>query len=253
MTHRSTPTILIVDDDVDICRNLSDILDDLGYHVDYAHDGRAGLELAIGREYDLAIVDLRMPVMDGLELAREIRRTSAATVSLLVTAWAAPETRDRALAAGAWTILEKPIDFPVLLGLLEEALDQPLVLIVDDDRDLCDSLWDLLRARGFRVSLAHEVRAALSMLERPVHEVVIIDLKLPDGDGYSVLQQVKRVNPGAGTIMITGRPNEDDRVASRARAEGAKAVCWKPFDVPELLATLDGLIERRAVREEVRP
>ena len=41
---------------------------------------------------------------------------------------------------------------------MEEAIDQPMVLVVDDDRDLCDNLWDLLRDRGFRVSLAHDLQ-----------------------------------------------------------------------------------------------
>ncbi len=241
MAERPQPRILIVDDDVDICRNLSDILTDLGYQVDYAHDGRAGLELALKQPYEVAILDLRMPVMDGIELAGELRRKSAGTVSLLVTAWASPEMRDKAHAAGTWTILDKPVDLRALLGRVEEALDQPLVLVVDDDEDLCNNLWDLLRARGFRVSLAHGVRSAIELLGRASHQVVIIDLKMPDGDGYSVLEQVQRVNPQAGTIMITGRPAEDERIAGRVLAEGADALCFKPFNVQELIDKLEQL------------
>ena len=47
--------------------------------------------------------------------------------------------------------------FSKLLQLMEEAIDQPLVLVVDDDRDLCENLWDVLRDRGFRVCLAHDL------------------------------------------------------------------------------------------------
>jgi DNA-binding response OmpR family regulator len=122
MSNRSVPRILIVDDDLDICRNMSDILLDLGFAVDYAHDGQAGLELAMTNRYDAAIVDLRMPVMDGIAFARVIRERSLISVALLVTAWAAPETHAQAVAAGTWSILEKPVDFPVLLHHLVEAL-----------------------------------------------------------------------------------------------------------------------------------
>ena len=75
----------------------------------------------------------------------------AGTVALLVTAYAGPATATEAISAGAWKVVPKPVDFPTLLGMVDEALGQPLVLIVDDDHDLCANLWDLLRERGFRV------------------------------------------------------------------------------------------------------
>ena len=90
MTRREEPRILVVDDDPDICDNLSDILSDLGYQVDTAHDGPAALELVSRQPYDVALLDLKMPGMDGLTLYREIKKQRAGTVSLLVTAFAGP-------------------------------------------------------------------------------------------------------------------------------------------------------------------
>ncbi len=243
MSPTQPSRILVVDDDVDICHNLSDILGDLGYHVDCAHDGRAGLELAARSPYDVALVDLRMPVMDGLTLAREIRRLCAGTVSILATAWASAETADMALAAGAWKVLEKPLDFPGLLRLLEQALDQPLVLLVDDDQDLCNGLWDLLRERGFRVSLAHEIARAAELLEQARYQIVLVDLRMPDGDGSSLLRIARGANPRSRMIVITGRREEGDQLVERLAALGADAVCFKPFDLPLLLRTLEGLLE----------
>ncbi len=69
------------------------------------------------------------------------------------------------------------------MTLVDEALDQPLVLVVDDDRDLCANLWDLLRERGFRVSLAHDGREAAEQLRESTFKVVLIDMRIPDGDG----------------------------------------------------------------------
>jgi CheY-like chemotaxis protein len=140
-----TSNILVVDDDVDTCRNLSDILTDLGYHVDIAHDGLAALELVRKKPYDVALLDFKMPGMDGLTLYREIKKLRAGTVAVIVTAYAGGDTVEAARAAGAWQVLPKPVDFPKLLGLVNEALEQPLVMVVDDDQDLCSNLWDLFR------------------------------------------------------------------------------------------------------------
>src|SRR5579884_2242275 len=168
------PSILVVDDEVDTCKNLSDILTDLGYRVDIAHDGLTALDLVRRNAYDLALLDLKMPGMDGLTLYREIKKLRGGTVTIIVSAYASTETTEEALAAGAWQVLPKPIDFPKLLKLVDEAIDQPLVLVVDDDPDLCQNLWDVLRERGYRVSFAHDEQAAARHLQDTTFRVVLI-------------------------------------------------------------------------------
>jgi DNA-binding response OmpR family regulator len=237
------PSILVVDDEVDTCRNLSDILTDLGYHVDVAHDGLSALELVRQHNYDVALLDLKMPGMDGLTLYREIKKLRGGTVTLIVSAYASHETSEQALAAGAWQVLPKPIDFPRLLKLVDEAVGQPLVLVVDDDPDLCSTLWDLLRERGYRVAVAHDEQHAGAQLRDTTFRAVLIDMRLPDGDGSRVFRLVRESNPQARTVLITGHRSEMDRVVQRVVEEGADAVCYKPFDVPRLLATLERLTQ----------
>jgi two-component system, NtrC family, response regulator HydG len=235
------PRILVVDDDRDICRNLSDIMTDLGCEVDYAHDGLSAIELVQRRPYEIALLDLKMPGMDGLTLYQEIKKRRAGTVSLLVTAYASPATTLLALAAGAWKVVSKPVDFRSLLALIDEALGQPLVLVVDDDHDLCHNLWEILRERGFRVSLAHDGREAASQLKEMNFDVVLIDMRIPEGDGNTVFQVVREVNPAARTVLATGHRTEMDQLIAQMIADGADAVFYKPFDVAELLQKLEQL------------
>jgi two-component system response regulator HydG len=235
------PFILVVDDEVDTCQNLSDILTDLGYRVDTAYDGLTALDLVRRNPYDVALLDLRMPGMDGLTLYREIKKLRGGTVTIIVSAYASAETTEAALAAGAWQVLPKPIDFPRLLKLVDEAIDQPLVLVVDDDPDLCQNLWDLLRERGYRVSFAHDEQTAAGQVRDTAFRVVLIDMKLPDGDGGRVFRLVREANPQARTVLITGHRSELDQLVQRVVQEGADAVCYKPFDVPKLLSTLEKL------------
>jgi two-component system, NtrC family, response regulator HydG len=239
-------SILVVDDDVDTCRNLSDILTDMGYQVDTAHDGPAALELARRRAYDLALLDFKMPGMDGLTLYRELRKVQAETVAIVVTAFAGKATAAEALAAGAWRVLPKPVDFPKLLGLVDQALGQPLVMVIDDDPELCASLWDLLRERGYRVGIAHDEPQAARRLGDRTFAVVLIDMKLPQGDGARVFRLVRETNPQARTVVITGARPEVDQLLRQVLAEGADAVCYKPFDVPQLLRTLAQLTGGKA-------
>jgi DNA-binding NtrC family response regulator len=238
-------SILVVDDDVDTCHNLQDILCEMGYQVDIAHDGLQALELVRQKPYDIALLDLKMPGMDGITLYREIRKVQASAVALVVTAFATGTSAEQALAAGAWHVLSKPVDLGRLLDLVQTVVGQPLVMVIDDDHDLCDNLWDLLREHGFRVGLAHDGDEAARQLAGQKYRVVLIDMRLPTGDGSQVFRLVRDVNPDARTVVITGHREEMDTLVQRVVAEGADAICYKPFDVPGLLATLQRLAQKR--------
>lgn len=233
--------ILVVDDEEDICANLRDILTDLGYGVDTATSGSAALELVRQKPYEVALLDLKMPEMDGVTLYRKIKEIRADTVAIVVTAYASDETAEMALDAGAWKIVPKPVEIPRLMSLVEEALDQPLVLIVDDDHDLCQTLWDTLRDRGYRVETAHDLPTARSRLSGREFKVVLLDMKLPDGDGCEVFRTVRELCPSARTVVITGHRSELEEAVAVVLKEGADDVCYKPFDVPTLLNKIQRL------------
>jgi DNA-binding response OmpR family regulator len=231
-------SVLVVDDEPDLCVNMADILGDLGYRVDTAHDGPSALELVRRTPYDVALLDLRMPGMDGLELYHRIKELRAGTIAIVVTAFATTATTQKALAAGAWGVLPKPVDLPSLLRLVEQAIDRPLVLIVDDDRDLCANLWDLLRERGYRVDLAHDEEQAAAFLRDRAFHIVLLDLKLPGGSGANLLPRIRAASMRSRTILITGQGEETERLVAQVLHDGADAVCYKPFDIPRLLGLI---------------
>jgi DNA-binding response OmpR family regulator len=236
--------ILIVDDEPDTCANLSDILTDLGYQVDTANDGFAALELVKKHPYEVALLDLRMPGMDGLELYRRMREISAETVAIVVTAYASSDTAKSVLATGAWKILPKPVNIGSLLNVVAQALDTPLVLVVDDDHDLCENLWEILRERGYRVCIAHDLPEAEKKLGEHRFHVVLIDMRLPTGTGQDLLRTLRNVDPEASAVLITGYRSEMEAKVQNALEAGANAVCYKPFDVEKLLSTVEALSSR---------
>src|SRR3974377_6588 len=81
----SGPSILVVDDERDTCQNLNDILTDMGYDVAIADDAATALEVGRRKRFDVALLDLMMPGMDGIELYRAIKRERPETVAFIVT------------------------------------------------------------------------------------------------------------------------------------------------------------------------
>jgi DNA-binding response OmpR family regulator len=110
--------ILLVEDDRDVAEYTRRQLEDEGHAVVVCHEGGAGLRTAEQGAFDILVLDVMLPVMDGLEITRRLRRGHLRTPILLLTARDAPEDVVRGLDAGADDYLAKPFSFDVLLARL---------------------------------------------------------------------------------------------------------------------------------------
>jgi len=108
--------ILVIEDDKDIAHLVELHLRDAGHEVIVAHDGKAGLELALSNPYDLIILDLLLPGVDGLEICRRVRAASAYTPILMLTAKSTELDRVLGLEIGADDYLTKPFGIRELLA-----------------------------------------------------------------------------------------------------------------------------------------
>ena len=125
----SKKTILVVDDDKSILRTFTRILQKSGYEIDVAETGREAMDKAENQHYDLALVDIRLPDMDGTDLLAKLKKQLQNTVKIMITGFPSLETGVKALDEGADAYLVKPVKPQELLLLLEEKLknrEEPL-------------------------------------------------------------------------------------------------------------------------------
>ncbi|WP_164549746.1 response regulator [Altericroceibacterium xinjiangense] len=121
----STTRILLVEDDPLLRELVEMVLEVEGYSVACADNGAAGLEQAERDAFHLVILDLLMPVMDGMRFLEEFRRSAERRPPVLVlSASTTPDMTDRALRAGAAAVARKPIDQEELLGLVRSLLER---------------------------------------------------------------------------------------------------------------------------------
>ena len=114
--------ILICEDEVLLANSLKTLLCSKGFQVELCHDGISGREYALTGIYDLLILDVMMPGMDGLELARSVRALRCTTPILMLTARSSLEDRIAGLNAGADYYLGKPFDSRELLACINALL-----------------------------------------------------------------------------------------------------------------------------------
>jgi len=167
--------VLVVDDEVRIARAIKQGLEQEGYAVDMAHDGEEGYNSATADEYDMIILDVMMPEMNGFEVARKLRADGNATPILMLTA--KDQNRDivEGLDSGADDYLAKPFSFDVLTARVRALLRRPQDAL-SNILSAGDVSMDLLQRRvtrsGQDVNLSGKEFAILEYLMRNKNRIL---------------------------------------------------------------------------------
>ncbi len=169
--------VLLVDDDKEVAEYVRRELEDESFGVVVAHDGATALRLAETSAFDIIVLDVMMPFMDGLQVTRSLRRQSILTPILLLTGRDAPEEIVRGLDAGADDYLTKPFSFDVLLARIRARTRRP------DQKDaqlrFADLVLDLAEHKAWRgqrtINLTRTEFGILECLLRSAGRVVTRD------------------------------------------------------------------------------
>ena len=120
-TSPPSPAILLVDDDVDLCALISDFLLQNGFKLESVHDGRSGLKRGLEGGFDLIILDVMLPVLEGFDVLRQLRKHSSVPV-IMLTARTQQADRIMGLDAGADDYLPKPFEPEELVSRIRAVL-----------------------------------------------------------------------------------------------------------------------------------
>ena len=124
------------------------------------------------------------------------------------------------------------------------------VLIVDDEASVRTSLEKALSKAGYVTKSAGSGNEALKMLQKQSVDIVLSDLKMPDGDGLDLIRGIKMKNTGVEVILLTGFGTVDKAV--EAMKEGAYDFITKPFKKAVILSTIERAIDRQSLAQEKR-
>lgn len=113
-------SVLIADDNVSLCKTMSFVLGRKGYAVTTAGDGPEAIERVKEKPFDMIFMDVKMPVMDGVETYRRIKKIRPGATVMMMTAYAVEDLIQQALEEGAYGIIYKPLDMAAVLRLVGE-------------------------------------------------------------------------------------------------------------------------------------
>jgi DNA-binding NtrC family response regulator len=230
-------SILVVEDETSLRESLREWLTDLGYQVEVASEGEEALRLIEERNFDVALLDLRLPGKNGLQVLREAKAKKPKLVGIIITAYPTTEMAVEAMKMGAVDFLSKPVDLDRLEALVKSKTEPARVgakplLIVDDEPSMRGSLQHWFTDLGYQVETAGDGVEAMKRLAGKEYGLLILDLKLPKKDGMEVLRESRRLHPGLKVIIITAYPSVE--TATEAMKQGAVEYLAKPIGLSDL-------------------
>jgi CheY-like chemotaxis protein len=221
--------------------------------VEQAADGPSGLEAARTVEPDVITLDVMMPGMDGWAVLTELKADDALSEIPIIMLTIMDE-KDLGFSLGASEYITKPIDRARLAGILQKYAGdrrEKEVLLVEDDATARSMMKRVLEKEGWTVTEAENGRVALECLDESVPALVLLDLMMPEMDGFEFIEALRRSeeNRDIPVVVITAKElTESDR--SRLNGEVERIVQKRHHSRDELLNEVRSLVTAHAPRVE---
>ncbi len=238
--------ILVVDDDPAVRDLLSRHLTKDGFHVKTVADGKAALSVA--REFlpDVVTLDVLMPHMDGWAVLSEFKNdpdlSDIPVIMLSIT-----EDKNLGISLGASEFLTKPVDQAALQSVIGKYIDAKGaggVLIVEDDNDTRELITRILRAEGWETEQAENGLIGLERLEENRIQIIVLDLMLPEMDGFEFLAELRKRKEWRNmpVIVVTAKTlTKEDYAQLRGNVEGILLKGEQPVD--KMLEELSSMLK----------
>jgi DNA-binding NtrC family response regulator len=239
MTHRA----LVVDDDRLMVKTLSEILALQGWSVTAAHDGKGAVDAVRAEPFDVVLMDIKMPGLDGVSAFKAMKSTRPDVKVVLMTAYAAQETIAEAEDEGVLRVMSKPVDIRSLLAFLAGALSaRRPVLLVDNDHDFLKTLNEVLKLRGFETIVAENLEQASRLLRERHPAAILLHMHLGTQSARDAVIAVHEMNPEVALILYSGQPGAAEEINGAVPREYVHSFLQKPFAVDQVTGVLSEVV-----------
>ena len=237
-------SILIVDDDANSCNTLTKILAKKGYPTLCANSGFGALDLVKDKTIDVVLMDIKMPVMNGVETYKKLKTIKPGIKVILMTAFYVEDLIKDAIKEGVYAVVRKPFDPETIINMIEKSKNGALIAVVDDDPNICKTLQSILGRKGYGVNICLTGEEVIALAKEKRHDIFCVDMKLPVLNGLEVYLEIKKINPQAVVIMMTAYRQEMDELVKQVLGNGAYICLYKPLDMNEVIKIINEIYEK---------
>ena len=232
--------ILVVDDESMNLISTRFILEGAGYEVVTAESGQEGIDILKKDNIDILLLDVEMPVMNGIKTLEKIRQDESISdiKVMFLTASTSKEDMSDAVRYGAKGFIKKPCMPDELLKSVRKILierDKSLILVVDDE-PMNHMMMKMIFEETYRISCVSSGAEAIDFVKQTVPDLIILDINMPGMDGRETFECIKKIDDCTDipTVFITAEDDEDTEL--ELFKLGAMEFIRKPFIKPLVIA-----------------
>ncbi|MBU0600414.1 response regulator [bacterium] len=171
--------ILIVDDEKDLAITLGDILELEGHQVTSVLDGYKAIEETKNTHYDLILMDIRLPGINGVETFIQIKKIDPKVKVVMMTGFAVEDLIEEAIKQGAYACIHKPFDLEKVIALVQKVISEnkKVILIANGDSKTREEVQSALAEKGYRTCTARDSKEVLTKLKEKSYHCILAKYK----------------------------------------------------------------------------
>ena len=207
--------ILLVDDNEKFLKSIAERTKLKGFNVFTASNGQQALDIAQKQIVHVAVVDQRMPDMEGLVVITKLKEIAPDIKTILLTGHGDEKLKQASEALNS-TYFEKQDMNRFWAFLSNLPLGNINILLVDDNRKFLDTLAERIRLKGYEPYTALNGQEAIAITKTTKIHMAVVDQRMPDMDGLVVITKLKEIDADVKTVLLTGHGDEKLKEATEA-------------------------------------
>lgn len=261
--------VLLVEDNKINTRIAKQMLEKWEIEVEWAEDGQAAINKFKPGKYDLIFMDLHMPIVDGFEATRAIRKIDQKIPIVALTAAIKIQDKNKVLEAGMNEFVSKPFKPKELFALISkltfnesnevknkklkstsgfESLKGYKILLVEDNDINIKIATQFLEKWDIEVEVAKDGQIAIDMFEVDKYHLILMDLHLPNVDGYQATKEIRMIDKNIPIIALTAAAQVQDK--EKVLTEGMNDFISKPFSPKDLYNKITNGLMNAMLKDE---
>lgn len=242
--------VLQIDDSVQICKMYEDIFTSDHNTIESVNDGKKGLELTLANDYDLILLDMRMPKYNGMDFLKDLKKQKPSELKKIVvtTMLDLTETHEKKLMNfGIHSIEKKPLSFHQFNALeekfsniKEKKTPHLSILVIDDQTDTTSMLSKFFNFKGFQTTFTNDPFMGLKYIQQNHFDVILLDMNMPRLSGIQIISclATEDILKNQNIFMFSANLNCDNHIKDLLRKDGINGCLKKPMDLKEILRAI---------------
>jgi len=243
--------ILHIDDSPQICEMYADMFAADSNTIKSVNDGKTGLELVVKNDYDLILLDIRMPEYTGVDFLQDLKEQRPSELKKIVVTSMLPfnQTQVKELMKfEIHSVEKKPSNFQQIETLQKNVsqnkgkimFDSMRILIVDDNPDTTTMLSKFFNHKGFKTTVTNDPWEGLKYIQQEEFDVILLDIIMPEFTGLQIIATLAtdEILKDQNIFLFSANLNCYNQIKDLLRRDGISGYFKKPMDLNEILKTI---------------